>query len=314
MAARWALVALAVATVALTGVALAQPMPPAQGASSPEAQALVKKLGSASYKERERAMRLLAERQDAYWALQEARHSPDAEVRRRADLILGPLKHRVQERAATELLHELRPGQVEGLVGRLVKSPGPAARDWQQVYRLTDLLGARASRIRGGRFNLLSNDPASLDVVRTCPPGGWQARRVVVDQLDHDVDSLTQCLVVSNGPVKHVRRINHSILLLGGNLGGGTVVRHSLIICRGNVGELTMVDDSIVLATGRLEGVMCAEHSLFQAQPLGRFTTSRSNVFLSQKEVAVAFPEDDHFVGGGPGPAKRETKGPVTQY
>ena len=260
----------------------------------------VKRLGSESYRVREEATRRLLQMEEAYEALQRARRSADPEVRRRATLILGTLKERVEEQAAWQLLSEVRPGQVERLIGQLTGGKGrPAEEHWQEVVRLARTLAARASRIRGAAFEVPGRGAEKMEVVRACPPAGLWGKRVLVAGIDHDVASLSNCLLVSAGPVKRVDRVRGCVVLVNGNVAGCSMVQDSLLICRGNVGDVAAIDGSVLLIKGRLGAVVSAEDSLFQARELGRFTSSRNNIFLNRKDVAATFPGADRFLQAG---------------
>jgi hypothetical protein len=263
----------------------------------------VQRLGSDSYREREEATRRLLDMEEAYGPLEKARRSPDAEVRRRADLILGTLRDRVEAHAAGQLLSEVRPGRLEQLIARAVKERGPAGRKaWDEVVGLARTLTARAARLRRAQFRTLPQDPAGLALVRECPAAGLWGKRVAVAGLGHDINVLSNCLLVSAGPVKQVSRVTNSILLIDGDFAGSSLVHGSLIVCRGKVGAVACVEGSAFLVRGRLGPVVSAEDSLFQARELGHFTSSRNNVFLNHKEVAATFPEEDRFLQAGQKP------------
>jgi hypothetical protein len=290
---------LLVGSLFVAGWAAAQDRRPPKQPRNP-AQ-LVKLLGSNSYHEREEAMRRLMDMDEAVAPLEAARSSPDAEIRARAHLILSTLRQRTQTRAAGELLHKIEPGHIEEIIAHLsTKNGGDSDEHWQALFQLVAQVTSRASRIRGAEFRVLANDPAKLELVRTCTLEGCWQKRVLLAGLNQAGASLGHCLLVSAGPVKHLRRVSCSVLVINGDLAGCTNLRTSVILCRGNVGPLTTVDDSIVLATGRIEKVMCAEDSLFQARDLGRFTSSGKNVFLNHKDVAAVFSGEDRFLQARP--------------
>jgi hypothetical protein len=292
------------------GVGLLVGAAPAQEARPPKLspEQWVRLLGSDSYQQREEATRRLLDLDAALPALEEARGSPDAEIRGRAHLILKALRHRVQKRAVTELLSDVQPGQVEAVIARLANGPAVDDKGWHQLLSLARHLTTRASRIRGAEFRILSPDASQRKVVHHCPPSGCVGQCIVVPRLDHDVASVNHCVLVCAGPAQHIRRVSYSVVIVNGDVPGFTSIRSSLVICRGNIGDITTMDDSILLARGGLGKILCAEDSLFQARTLGRFISSRNNVFLNHKDFLATFAEEDRFFQGGPGSAAADAK------
>jgi hypothetical protein len=137
---------------------------------------------------------------------------------------------------------------------------------------------------------------ADLEEATACPPAGSRSKKIRVAGVGRDVQSLSHSVMVSSGPTRRIVHINNCVVLVKGNLGGGNLIRNSLVICLGDVGEVASVNGSIILARGHLAPVVMAEGSLFQAREMGAVSSSRGNVFLNVKDVAISFPGADQFV------------------
>jgi PDZ domain len=91
------------------------------GADAPTVKELIHRLGSDDFEEREKATKLLLEREEALPELRKAMHSDDAEVRRRASEIIDGIEQRQAKRGLARAASLAKAGKPDQAVERLVR-------------------------------------------------------------------------------------------------------------------------------------------------------------------------------------------------
>jgi hypothetical protein len=257
------------------------------GSDETSVEELVKRLGHEDFQVRERAMRELSLREDAFPAVRRALESPDAEVRRRAAVILEALevlkKHRLLERTAARA----KDGDVDEFVERWVRwgdqdqenLGGEAA--VQLIDKLIELDGQHYKReILGWRL-FLRPLGSYANYLKTAKPkmltfpqvrldwGGPSVIRseqvTVVDRLIIHGTSLVfstgsvqipdgfSGVVFAGGPVAVTRRLGAVVIVCDGDCRlGENYADHSLVIARGDIHCPAKTSHCTLIAGGKV--------------------------------------------------------------
>jgi hypothetical protein len=232
-----------------------------------EIDKLIAQLGSESFAVREAATNQLQNREDAIPALRRALKSSDAEVARRAAIILDFFVQREKKRALAHLIALGKEGRVDQAVEKLVRRKQWDNEDacWQVMAELA----GRLSDLEKKEFGTVSLRPANpneelpardfrryREKMRPTVLSGsrvtWRellGHRFVVraEAIDTDVGKFTSFLASS--VTAKIQSLDRSVLFAGDSVevkGGGQF----LIVCDGDVTANGYVRDSLIIARG----------------------------------------------------------------
>ncbi len=205
-----------------------------------DVDALIRRLGSDDFQEREEATRLLSGKDEAGPALRRLLKSRDAEVVRRASAILEVLAHRETKRAFEKVREWVKNGDLDLAFERFARRPNweDEVEGWQVMAEMAGALLAREHKefrkLNPGTFSTLEG-VSDLLFIR-------DFRRFVRDEqplLTRDSTLL---------PVKHGGRF----LVRGGDLrlAGRLAAFRCLFVSSGRVQLDRDFDDSVIFATG----------------------------------------------------------------
>lgn len=242
------------------------PMPPKAPREEPIPE-LIKQLGSDVPEEREKATEQLMWRPDAAALLRKALTSPDAEIVRRAKLILGTLAQSEEDLALRRLKQLGTNGEADQVVEWLVRQPKGKDKDvtWQVVSDLATKLIAidRPTFLKG---QLIPESPRSYDdfarfretyrldfttgdsvstpnrsgrfIIRAHKVhlGGGVGGGVIIATggITDNRDFVADTVVLANESIE-LESVGHSVIVCDGDVTVRSVVQHSVIVARGKV-------------------------------------------------------------------------------
>jgi hypothetical protein len=266
---------------------------------------LIRQLGDRDFGKREEAnCKLLEIGNAALPALERARESDDLEVRTRAGALARAIQDRIKERATEEFFAKLNRESVDRFVDRiaLAKEP-PKDEDWDTVVRLAEALAAQAFKVSGREWL-----PPKLNYkdFKTICDGGvedvYDQKRICVDGMKKDLNSVTKSILVSSGPVPLIETAENSIVIVDGNLEALFTTKHCIVLCLGDIESMDKVVDSVIIATGQVRHCTTAEDSFFQVRSIGTHCVGNRNVYLNCQPKSIHRASHNNSIESEQGP------------
>jgi hypothetical protein len=269
-----------------------------------EIQKLIEQLGQDNFKAREEAARKLkALGEKALQAVEKARNSEDAEVRRRAEVIAKDIQRAREERILREMLAKIEPVPVDQLIDQMATHKEfDTPENWERFHKLAETLTRLASRLGGKPWKLPELDYKKFPTVTELRGVSPDNRKVRVAGIPNRVTGINNCFVVSSGPIQRFTAMSGTILFVNGDLKGCMGIDNSFVFCNGNIGRITSIHNSIILATGDFTGSTTADNTFFQVKSVGRHARARLNVYLNLTDIRGALPQDNLYLISDKGP------------
>jgi hypothetical protein len=252
---------------------------------------LIAQLGSSDFKAREKASRELALLDEVPDALLKASKEGDLELSRRAQIAIAAISARVAEREFRVLSRELPKVELDRFVRRLIAEEKFAGESqWKFLQAVAKAVAYEANRLGERKIEV-----PVIDVNKV------RSLRFKGENKD-PIGTSAGAVVFSAGPTPYITSVSNSLVFVDGDFTGATGIDHSLLIVRGNIGRVTVVRNSIILATGHWEGATGCENSFIQVNNQRiRFTTSRDSVLL-KTAVKTTGPTNSRVLNVDKGP------------
>jgi hypothetical protein len=262
---------------------------------------LIRNLGSNDFQLREEATKVLTGLDAAEAALKKALKSEEAEVRRRARLILGEIEKRKKDRLLGGLLERGRNGEIDRFIDLMVEKKDLIDDDaWRVALNMSESMRTHAAKVSQAKVPLF---PRYLELElltgNNIQDKTIGARRVLAESIL--AESLANTTVVCRGPIRSKIWIVNSIVLANGNItvksdaeSGGSI-NYSIIFCDGEV-FTGVINHSIVIATGDIKTIdqpkddphsLVLRNSTTLLKPLKLFDPLQLGVEVEESDRAV---------------------------
>jgi hypothetical protein len=296
MARRWLFI------LALLAVA---PAPKGASAAEPTAAEIanwIEQLGSPKYAEREAASRKLAALDDVSPVLVKATQSSDAEIACRAKIAVKTIERRTLERRFQKELAAINTEGLDLFVERMVRRPGYATDErWRRLECVVEGLSLQAGKIGSNGYSKSITDSTAFPIRTELAQLGEAGSRLLLDGMTWRYNTISRCVVLSTSSLGRISTINQSIVLVLGDIQGGSRLENCFVICTGNIGRITRVENSIILSNGEVTP-MTARNNLFQVKSIGNTNRAVGNTFVNLKTVSGASADDNSFPETDQGP------------
>jgi hypothetical protein len=269
----------------------------AKKASDEEINQLITQLGSADFKNRDRATRRLKQVDAALPALRRALSSPDAEVRQRAGQVLAVLEARQAEAFIREAVARVNDEGLDLFIDRMVLEKAYAsAPRWKAAVELTRALARRATRVGATVPNVVNQDLLGLPLVTAWDAQGRPAR-VLAKGSEGTLGAVHGCLVFSSGPLAQLNSTAGSILFVNGDIQGLNSTTDSVIVCNGTIKSFNYTKNCLIFCNGVVESMNCTEgNAVFVRGELRRLNYTKNNVIEATKLGPVGLSEGNTYL------------------
>jgi hypothetical protein len=278
-------------------------------AQAPESvEALVKKLASGKFEERQAATKSLLDRPEAAPALRDALRSPDAETRKRAAEILDYFPVR-------ELKIAVKEGRVERAIELITGWPaGKHEEDsWDAVRELTKIIMERHEKKGGEKFKV------AVDRWKNSTPPVVTAKRITnatkakfdhcyflrAGELDLDRRQIKPGqlnnpfgegyhFIVAAGSVRMLGAggMGSQLIFAGGGieLGGGPDVHSSIFVSGGDITLNCEMANCVVIARGKVTHAgLCEANRIISGRSVTRTSTDPKNLIVENEANPLGF-------------------------
>lgn len=287
-----------------TDPALAQP--PSKKTAGPSAKELatwIEQLGSRRFAEREAASRKLLALDEIPRQLDQATRSADAEVARRARIIVGRIKERNLDKRIRACLEPINKVGLDLVVERMTNRPTyPTDKRWKMLQDFADGLSASATRLGYAGFRepaaIWAKWPNLIDLSLRNDKR-LQASAKAVNPSYADMDRAI-CLR-SDRNLRPTSAFTSIVIVLG-DIESLDFIDDSLVICIGRIGKIYHIDGSMILATESLDELDSGRNSLLQVGTLRKAQDTSGCCFVNHNGPRLPNTVSDQFSTTDQGP------------